>query len=345
MIKTVRQNRPPAYQQALDDFGITELLSHLSNYVDADFNAQLMNLEQEELESLAAILIQRLTINLNGKLIASYLNAIRHGDSDVICDPTKLEIPLPSTDLPANFPNDAIPRYEEGDRIMWQPLTNTTDWGIVIGRFYAYARHQCQWTVCYLVLLAQDSPSATWTVTDTAWEEDLEPIADNGCGRLGDEESFLPGVGTNQQALHPIPGLRPSESNGSTTLLRLSPYPHIHHSLHTSPGTYGSGGRNGTRPRPLTQREQNLIALYSNCRFGMTPMAFYSKWSVTYEQLASICSRSISTVQRWFARGRHYQRPTLADLRHLATMDFLLEHFEEIPSQLFNLLCSPNCTH
>lgn len=56
-----------------------------------------MHLEEQELESLAAILIQRLTNTLNGKLIASYLNAIRQGDSHVIADPTHLEIPLPSS--------------------------------------------------------------------------------------------------------------------------------------------------------------------------------------------------------------------------------------------------------
>lgn len=96
-----------------------------------------------------------------------------------------------------------------------------------------------------------------------------------------------------------------------------------------------------TNPHPLTQQEQNLIALYSRCQLGMTPSQFYSKWSVSYEQIAEICSRSTSTVRRWFARGSNYQRPTPADLRHLALMDFLLEHFEEIPEELRNLLCPP----
>ena len=92
-------------------------------------------------------------------------------------------------------------------------------------------------------------------------------------------------------------------------------------------------------PRPLTDREQNLIQLYSCCQVGMTPQQFYSKWQVNYEVIACICSRSISTVGRWFARGRNYQRPTPTDLRHLALMDFLLEYFEEIPEELRDLLC------
>lgn len=94
-------------------------------------------------------------------------------------------------------------------------------------------------------------------------------------------------------------------------------------------------------PRPLLEREQNLIELYSHCQLEMTPRRFYSKWSVSYEQISAICSRSTSTVRQWFRRGRNYRHPTTNDLRHLALMDFLLEHFEEIPSELFNLLCSP----
>ncbi len=94
-----------------------------------------------------------------------------------------------------------------------------------------------------------------------------------------------------------------------------------------------------THPRPLTQRERTLIELYSHGQLGMTPQQFYAKWQVTHVELASICSRSVSTVQRWFTNGRTYRRPTPTDLRHLALMDFLLEHFEEIPKTLFEVLC------
>ncbi|MBW4594349.1 MAG: helix-turn-helix domain-containing protein [Brasilonema angustatum HA4187-MV1] len=95
-------------------------------------------------------------------------------------------------------------------------------------------------------------------------------------------------------------------------------------------------------PRPLTQREQDLIQLYSNCQLGITPKQFYSKWQVNYQELAQICCRSLSTVRCWFIKGRLYRRPLPADLRHLAVMDFLLEHFEEIPSELFHKLCPSN---
>ncbi|HEY9602089.1 MAG TPA: hypothetical protein V6C85_10800 [Allocoleopsis sp.] len=368
MGKTVSDNSAclHAYQQALADFGITQLLSKLNNYNDADFNAQVMNLEEQECDRLAALLIQRLTHSLNGKVLASYLNAIRHGDSDVIFDPMKVEIPPPSIELPESFPDEATPRYQEGDRVRWRPLADTTNWGVVIGRFYA--RHLCRWTVGYLIRLDRDSPSAAWTVADTAWEEDLEPNHDKDWEKASvtEAESFLPDRSTSDRILPPIslPSNRttspwvtpmatpeftqktlPTEafiSNGHTPPISRSTLLKRPTSLHAPPGTYDSVGRDSTNPRKLTQRERNLIELYSNCKLGMTPRRFYAKWSVTYEQLAAICSRSTSTVERWFTRGRYYQRPTTTDLRYLALMDFLLEHFEAIPSTLLNLLCSPN---
>ncbi len=95
-------------------------------------------------------------------------------------------------------------------------------------------------------------------------------------------------------------------------------------------------------PRPLTEQQQHLIKLYSQCQFGMTPQRFYSKWQVNQEVLALICSRDLNTVRRWFVRGKYYRRPAPVDLRNLAIMDFLLEHFQEIPEKLWNLICPPN---
>ncbi|WP_446400149.1 helix-turn-helix domain-containing protein [Coleofasciculus sp. C1-SOL-03] len=92
-------------------------------------------------------------------------------------------------------------------------------------------------------------------------------------------------------------------------------------------------------PRPLTQRERDLIEFYTYCELGMTPKQFYAKWQVTYEIIAALCFRSLSTVNAWFSRGRYYRRPTPNDLRNLALMDFILEHFEEIPEDLLDLLC------
>ena len=92
-------------------------------------------------------------------------------------------------------------------------------------------------------------------------------------------------------------------------------------------------------PRPLTSHEQQLINQYSYCQLGMTPQAFYAKWQVSQEEMAAICDRSVSTVRRWFHKGRSYRRPSPVDLRHLALMDFLLDHFDQVPAELRNALC------
>ncbi|AFZ18923.1 hypothetical protein [Allocoleopsis franciscana] len=99
------------YQQALEDFAIAPLITRLKTYSDADFDAAWMNLTQPELESLAAILIRELTANLNGKAIAGYLNALRHGSIDIPPSLVHLVFGPPSIDLPANFPDVQTPRY------------------------------------------------------------------------------------------------------------------------------------------------------------------------------------------------------------------------------------------
>jgi hypothetical protein len=165
------------YQQALRDFCITELLAKLSNYSDADFDSAWMQTQQQELESLAAILISQLTDSIDGKVIGNYLNAIRSGNRDILPGLINLKFPSSPINLPANFPDAAkTPRFLYGDKLRWQTKSSDTDWGIVIGRFYSFAPHRCCWTWCYLIWLSQDSPSAAWTVADTAWEEDLEPL-------------------------------------------------------------------------------------------------------------------------------------------------------------------------
>jgi hypothetical protein len=80
MVKLVRDrgDRSDAYQQALDDFGIAQLLSRISNYRDRDFDAIRMNLQAQELESIATMLIEQLSANLKGAVLANYLLAIRN---------------------------------------------------------------------------------------------------------------------------------------------------------------------------------------------------------------------------------------------------------------------------
>jgi hypothetical protein len=174
------KNRPlirtDGYQQALEDFAIANLLTHLKTYSDADFDAAWMNLTQPDLESLAVVLIRQLTANLNSKAIADYLKVMRQGSANIPPALVHLAVPPPSQDLPANFPNIGTPRYLYGDQLRWICDDDKTDWGVAIGRFYSFAPHYCAWTWCYLIWLDKNSPSATRIAADIAWEDDLEPI-------------------------------------------------------------------------------------------------------------------------------------------------------------------------
>ena len=97
-----------------------------------------------------------------------------------------------------------------------------------------------------------------------------------------------------------------------------------------------------SNPRPLGKRELTLINLFVYWELELEPQAFYAKWDVTYQQMALICSRSPTTVQHWFQTGKNYHSPSNYDKRYLALMDFLLEHFEEIPPKLLKRLCPRN---
>ncbi len=166
-----------AYQQALDDFGITELLTRLKNFSDANFDASWMNLSEQEAESLTVILIQGLTASLRGRLIANYLDMMRQGGKGELTGSINLEFPPPSVSLPANFPDDTKPpHFLYGDKVRWIPVNGDSDFGTVIGRFYSFASHHCSWKWCYLIWLDKESPSSVWAIADTAWEEDLEAM-------------------------------------------------------------------------------------------------------------------------------------------------------------------------
>lgn len=72
------------YQQALDDFGVTQLLSRIRSYSDDDFDAAGARMTGPELESFAVFLILRVGANLKGSAIARYLNTLRKANSPTI---------------------------------------------------------------------------------------------------------------------------------------------------------------------------------------------------------------------------------------------------------------------
>ena len=92
-------------------------------------------------------------------------------------------------------------------------------------------------------------------------------------------------------------------------------------------------------PRPLGQRELRLIELFTNCRMEMTPWEFYSKWGVTYAQMAQLCRCDIVTVNRWFRQGHNFRPPRHYHKGYRALANIFLESYEDIPETLLNRLC------
>ena len=154
------------YQQALDDFGVAPLLHHIHAHIDRP--------TLSDAEAIATMLIQSLIPNLTGDCLTTHLNAIRHHPYNSITPLTKLHVSSPKTELPITFPDVASARFEYGDRLCWACHQPSTDWGIVIGRFYTFAPHHGHWHWAYLIWLDTDSPSFAWINADIAWEDDLE---------------------------------------------------------------------------------------------------------------------------------------------------------------------------
>jgi len=63
--------------QALDQ-SITQLLWRIRNYCDRDFDAARMNVKEQELEGIATLLIEQLSANLKGAVLANNLLIIRN---------------------------------------------------------------------------------------------------------------------------------------------------------------------------------------------------------------------------------------------------------------------------
>jgi hypothetical protein len=79
--------------------------------------------------------------------------------------------------LPLDFPA-SIPeaKFQVGDRVCWQPCP-TQDFGTITGLEYAPTFLPGVWRWKYTIWLDLGSPSRAWTLRDTAWEGDLEPIS------------------------------------------------------------------------------------------------------------------------------------------------------------------------
>ena len=100
------------YQQALNDFGITQLLSGIRSYSDEDFEADRARMTGPEIESFAVFLILRVGANLKGSTIARYLNTLRKANSPTIAD-------RPAIELNSNSRGKTPEKSKGGDRNSW----------------------------------------------------------------------------------------------------------------------------------------------------------------------------------------------------------------------------------
>jgi hypothetical protein len=157
------------YHKALVDFCIADLIVKIGLCSEA---IRLV-VEPEEREALAAMFVKRLTDSLDEKTVNDYLSVVRNCCDDVL--PTPIEVSSPC-DLTPNFSDALTPSYVEGTRVRWVSVDENREWGVILGRFYAFAPHLCAWTWRYVVWIDSDSPSAEWITSDTAWEDDLAPL-------------------------------------------------------------------------------------------------------------------------------------------------------------------------
>ena len=75
--------------------------------------------------------------------------------------------------LPTDFPqNTEIPIFLYGDKVSHESIE---DYGIVIGRFYAFDCVSNKWQWKYLILDEVDSTTASLFSTCTYWETELKP--------------------------------------------------------------------------------------------------------------------------------------------------------------------------
>lgn len=124
MIKPVSDGKEynRGYQQALNDFGITQLLSGIRSYSDDDFDATGACMTGPELESFGVFLILRVGANLKGSTIARYLNTLRKANSPTISD-------RPAIELNSNARSKTPEESKEGDPL--RGLRQRKSWAIV----------------------------------------------------------------------------------------------------------------------------------------------------------------------------------------------------------------------
>jgi len=86
-----------------------------------------------------------------------------------IAKPQLAQTTTPPDDIPA-------PAFIVGvSKVRWKQMTSS-DWGLVMGMRYGWAKHKREFEWQYYVVLDSDSPSHQWTSFDWGWQDDLEVL-------------------------------------------------------------------------------------------------------------------------------------------------------------------------
>ncbi len=135
-----------------DNSGIEKLQAKISTLYGLE--------KQEEINLLTTLFIESLADNL--ELIQKPVEFINSNLINLTCFPS----------LPTDFPENAeIPMYLYGDKVVHESIEN---YGIVIGRFYAFDYINKQWQWKYLIYSDLDLAIDSIFSTHICWEKDLQ---------------------------------------------------------------------------------------------------------------------------------------------------------------------------
>jgi len=157
------------YAKALDDYAVVDLLRKFKDFDAIDEDGRSIAPSWEEASVLAALLIEQLSARIDSMLITSYFKAMRQGQTDAFPVPT-LEYPQ-STELPVGFDNGsdtATPRYREGTKIRLTPIDGISEWGTIIGRYFALAPHpaESKKSIYYSTAIAKSSKYSRFSTAE-----------------------------------------------------------------------------------------------------------------------------------------------------------------------------------
>ncbi len=159
MNQSIKNNLPQniCLSGVSESFGIEKLQKNISN---------LYRIEKpEEINLLTALFIEQLADSL--ELIDKPMGVENRENSNLVpltCFPS----------LPIDFPQSAaMPLYLYGDKVCHELIE---DYGIVIGRFYAFDYKRKRWRWKYLILDNKDFAVNSFFSTCIFWETDLEPL-------------------------------------------------------------------------------------------------------------------------------------------------------------------------